>query len=233
MTKETRLVLVEDDPEIRVLLRDFLTRAEFRVDTAANAGDFERLIAMRGEPDLVILDVMLPGEDGRSICRRLRAGSCVPIVMLTARGDDIDRIVGLEMGADDYLPKPFNPRELLARIRAVLRRVEAPALRNRRLQTGPLTIDLDARSVATADGALDLTSAEFDLLGCFATRPQRVLSRELLLEWTRGRSFDPYDRTIDVTMSRLRRKLADAGAPDLIKTVRNAGYMLATPAEEA
>jgi two-component system OmpR family response regulator len=180
-----------------------------------------------------VLDIMLPGEDGLSICRRLRAGSRVPILMLTARSEDIDRIVGLEMGADDYLPKPFNPRELVARIRAILRRAEAPPVERRRLiVNGDLLVDLDARSVARVDGAaIALTSAEFDLLECFLTRPRRVLSREQLMDWTRGRQAEPLDRTIDVQVSRLRKKI-ERGT-ELIKTVRNAGYLLAATVGEA
>jgi two-component system, OmpR family, response regulator len=173
---------------------------------------------------------MLPGEDGLSICRRLRARGGLPILMLTAKGEDIDRIVGLEIGADDYLPKPFNPRELLARIRAVLRRVEgrAESRISRRLCFGTLVADLDARSLVDAsESVVELTSAEFDLLACFLERPKRVLSRDLLLDWTRRRTAEPYDRTIDVSISRLRRKLAavDPQTARSIKTVRNVGYL--------
>jgi two-component system OmpR family response regulator len=179
-----------------------------------------------------VLDLMLPGEDGLSICRRLRAKGSLPILMLTAKAEDVDRIVGLEIGADDYLPKPFNPRELLARIRAVLRRAEGPSLQQtaRRFAFGTFVADLDARSVAgPSDAAVELTSAEFDLLACFLERPKRVLSRDQLLDWTRGRSADPYDRTIDVSVSRLRRKLtlADPHGAVCIKTVRNGGYLFA------
>jgi len=176
---------------------------------------------------------MLPGEDGLSICRRMRARGATPILMLTAKNDDIDRIVGLELGADDYLGKPFNPRELLARIRAILRRSEASAARageRRRRSFAGFVVDLDARSVERADGmSVPLTSAEFDLLACFVERPRRVLTRDQLLDWTRGRSADPFDRTIDVTVSRLRRKLetADPSAPALVTTVRNGGYLFA------
>src|SRR5262249_49187085 len=177
-------------------------------------------------------DIMLPGEDGLSICRRLRGVSRVPIIMLTARGEDIDRIVGLEMGADDYLPKPFNPRELAARIRAVLRRNEPFSQTGRSLQAGELLIDLDARSVThNVSGSIELTSAEFDLLECFLTRPGRVLSREQLMDWTRGRQADPLDRTIDVQVSRLRKKI-DTGAEPLIKTIRNSGYILAATVKD-
>jgi two-component system OmpR family response regulator len=234
MSRTPRILVVEDDPEIRSLLKDYLHRQGLRVDVADGGGTFDRLMAQYGEPDLVVLDIMLPGEDGFSICRRLRATSRVPVIMLTARGDDIDRIVGLEMGADDYLPKPFNPRELLARIRAVLRRMEQPLDQpRRRLAVGALIVDLDARTVWDAAGAeIELTSAEFELLSCFITRPGRVLSRDQLMDWTRGRRADALDRTIDVQLSRLRKKIEGNGAP-LIKTVRSAGYILTVSVEEA
>lgn len=234
MSRLARIVVVEDDPEIRTLLRDYLSRNGCRVDVADGGATFDRLLAQYGEPDLIVLDVMLPGEDGFSICRRLRATSRVPVIMLTARGEDIDRIVGLEMGADDYLPKPFNPRELLARIRAVLRRRdEPPDQPRRRLSVGALIVDIDARTVSDSAGAnIDLTSAEFELLVCFITRPGRVLSRDQLMDWTRGRRADAFDRTIDVQVSRLRKKIEGCGSP-LIKTVRSAGYILAVPVEEA
>ncbi|MFG1360514.1 response regulator [Xanthobacter pseudotagetidis] len=225
------LLIVEDDREIRALLSDFLAREGYEVLAAEDGAAMDRIIAA-ARPDLVVLDLMLPGEDGLSICRRLRSRSAVPILMLTARGEEIDRILGLEMGADDYLPKPFNPRELLARIRAVLRRADgaAAAAPARRLAFADFVADLDARSLSTPAGApLELTSAEFELLACFVERPKRVLSRDQLLDWTRGRTADPFDRTIDVSVSRLRRKLAsvDPQAAQLIKTVRNGGYLLA------
>jgi two-component system OmpR family response regulator len=234
MGRTPRIIVVEDDPEIRSLLQDYLQRQGLRVDAADGGQAFNRIMAQYGEPDLVILDIMLPGEDGLSICRRLRAASHVPIIMLTARGEDVDRILGLEMGADDYLAKPFNPRELAARIRAILRRMERqPDQPRRRLCVGAITIDLDARTVSDASGvAIELTSAEFDLLGCFVARPGRVLSRDQLMDWTRGRRADAFDRTIDVQVSRLRKKIEGCGAP-LIKTVRNAGYILTATVNEA
>ncbi len=222
-------MIVEDDREIRSLLADFLAREGYTIVCAEDGAAMDRALA-RTRPDLIVLDIMLPGEDGLSICRRLRAKGGLPILMLTAKGEDIDRIVGLEIGADDYLPKPFNPRELLARIRAILRRAgEATETRTpRRLGFGGLLADLDARSLVDANQAVvELTSAEFDLLACFLERPKRVLSRDQLLDWTRGRTADPYDRTIDVSVSRLRRKLsaADPNAVFSIKTVRNGGYL--------
>ena len=228
-----RILVIEDDADIRELVRDYLQRQGFRVDVGDGGAALDRFRSMVGEPDLIVLDIMLPGEDGLSLCRRIRASSRVPILMLTARSDDVDRIVGLEMGADDYLGKPFNPRELTARIRAILRRREPDPIARRRLAVGDILVDLEARSaVHTRDGEIALTSAEFDLLECFLTRPQRVLSREQLMDWTRGRRAEPLDRTIDVQVSRLRKKI-DGGGETLIKTVRNAGYMLCAAVEEA
>src|SRR5262245_16162374 len=231
------ILVVEDDCGIRVLLADFLKREGFSVEVAEDSVSADRALG-RMKPDLVILDLMLPGEDGLSICRRLRARANTPILMLTAKNDEVDRIVGLELGADDYLGKPFNPRELLARIRAILRRVEASTagLPTRRRRFGHFVVDLDARSIETTDGtSVSLTSSEFDLLACFVERPRRVLSRDQLLDWTRGRSADPFDRTIDVTVSRLRKKLetADPSAPALVTTVRNGGYLFAGDVKDA
>ena len=232
MTGRT-IMIVEDDSEIRSLLSDFLTREGFTTVCAEDGAAMDRAL-VQARPDLVVLDIMLPGEDGLSICRRLRATSTLPILMLTAKADDNDRIVGLGIGADDYLPKPFNPREMLARIRAILRRSEPAAVAGiaatRRIIFGNLVADLDGRAVlASNGGTVDLTSAEFDLLACFLERPKRVLSRDQLLDWTRGRNADPFDRTIDVSVSRLRRKLVDAEPQlaDAIKTVRNGGYLFA------
>lgn len=221
-----RILVIEDDADIRELVQDYLQRQGFRVDVGDGGAALDRFRSMIGEPDLIVLDIMLPGEDGLSLCRRIRASSRVPILMLTARSEDVDRIVGLEMGADDYLGKPFNPRELTARIRAILRRREPDPIARRRLAVGGILVDLEARSVVLA-----LTSAEFDLLECFPTRPQRVLSREQLMDWTRGRRAAPLDRTIDVQVSRLRKKIEGCGET-LIKTVRNAGYMLCAAVEE-
>ncbi|QDP23485.1 response regulator [Bradyrhizobium cosmicum] len=229
-TQSATILMVEDDPEISRLVADFMRREGFEV---ACVGDGKAMDAMlqRLRPDLVILDLMLPGEDGLSICRRLRADDSIPILMLTAKSDEIDRVVGLEMGADDYLAKPFGPRELLARVRAILRRANGTSPRPlvRRFAFDRFVIDLDSRSVETPEAetaALQLTSAEFDLLGCFVQRPRRVLTRDQILDWTRGRSAEPFDRTVDMLISRLRRKL-DAASPgsNLITTVRNGGYL--------
>jgi two-component system, OmpR family, response regulator len=232
--KQPLVFLVEDDPEIRSLVGSYLKREGYRVETANTGRDLDRHILQLGEPDVLLLDIMLPEEDGLSICRRMRAKSNLPIIILTAKGDDVDRIIGLEIGADDYLPKPFNPRELLARLKAVHRRSLPPVLKQNIIAVAGLRINLDARHVVGSGGVeIDLTSAEFDLLACFAARPQRVLSRDQLIGWTRGQRFDPLDRSIDVQMSRLRRKLAYAGLPDAIQTIRNAGYMLVLPLEKS
>lgn len=232
----SKLIVVEDDKEIRTLLVDLLTKEGCYVRAAKDAVELDRLL--RSEiPDLLVLDLMLPGEDGLSICRRLRVEHAFPILMLTARAEDIDRILGLEMGADDYLPKPFNPRELLARIKAILRRAagEVTTQGRSRLRVANFEIEVAARAVRAEDNKkLPLTSAEFDLFLCFAKRPMRVLSRDQLLDWTRGRSADPTDRTIDVQVSRLRKRLeAAGGSSELIQTVRNGGYMLACEVEKA
>ena len=222
------ILIVEDDPDIRRLVGELLGREGFAVEAAEDAAAMDAVLG-RLRPDLVILDLMLPGEDGLSICRRLRRTDAIPILMLSAKSDEIDRVVGLEMGADDYLVKPFGPRELLARVRAVLRRGQAPAspLANRRFAFEGFVIDLDARQLAGPDEApISLTSAEFDLLACFVQRPRRVLSRDQILDWTRGRSADPFDRTVDMLTSRLRKKLERIRpGSGRITTVRNGGYL--------
>jgi two-component system, OmpR family, response regulator len=233
MTDKPRILVIEDDPEIRALVRSYLERNEFRVETGDGGAALDRFRQTYGDPDLIVLDVMMPGEDGLSICRRVRAASRVPIIMLTARAEDIDRIVGLEIGADDYMAKPFNPRELVARIRAILRRNEPAPIEHKVFQVADLVIDMDARSVSrNGSGLVELTSAEFDLLECFVTRPGRVLSRDQLMDWTRGRRAEALDRTIDVQVSRLRKKIENGDEP-IIKTLRSAGYMLCQPVTEA
>lgn len=225
------LLMVEDDPEISRLVSDFMRREGFEIEVADTAAAMDAVLR-RKRPDLIILDLMLPGEDGLSICRRLRQGDDVPILILSAKSDEIDRVVGLELGADDYLAKPFGPRELLARVRALLRRAQAKPQRaaSRRFGFDRFVLDVDARSIEIADeveaAPIQLTSAEFDLLACFVQRPRRVLSRDQILDWTRGRSAEPFDRTVDMLISRLRRKL-EAASPgtNLITTVRNGGYL--------
>ena len=232
------ILVVDDDREIRDLLARFLRRHGFRVETAADGRAMFRTLSA-GRFDLMVLDLMLPGEDGLSLCRRVRAESGLPIVMLTAIGEDTDRIVGLEMGADDYLAKPFNPRELLARIRAVLRR--APGLRgrpeadpSRSFEFQDWVLDAGRRSLHAPDGALvDLTGGEFDLLLALVEHPNRVLNRDQLLDLTRGREAGPFDRSVDVQVSRLRRKIEDdPKRPALIVTVRGGGYVFAGRVQE-
>lgn len=237
--EESCIAVVEDDREIRAMVVDLLKREGFVVLGCGTTAEFDQLQA-RQRIDLAILDVMLPGEDGLSLCRRLRAKGEVAVLMVTAKGDDIDRIVGLEIGADDYLPKPFNPRELVARARAILRRTReaqrvVSVLPAERYRFDGWMIDAGSRSVADPDGEpLDLTGGEFDLLLCFVTHPQRVLNRDQLLDWTRGRSASSFDRAVDVQLSRLRRRLATRpGGEALIKTVRGGGYQFTAPVERA
>jgi DNA-binding response OmpR family regulator len=226
---ERTVLVIEDDTELSALLSDYLGREGFAVRVAAD-GNSGLAQAAAGSCCLVLLDIMLPGRDGIDVLRELRRTSAVPVIMLTAKGDDVDRIVGLELGADDYLPKPFNPRELIARIKAVLRRSgsaadeagEAPRL----LVRGPLTIDLEGYR-ATLDGAaLELTTIEFALLRELAHAAGRALTREMLLDRVRGREFELFDRSIDVHISHLRQKLGDdPQRPRFIRTVRSVGYM--------
>jgi two-component system OmpR family response regulator len=239
VANSTFIAVVEDDAEIRALVTALLDREGFETGGCRTAEDYDRL-AQRRRIDLAILDVMLPGEDGLSLCRRLRATGEVPVLMVTAKGDDVDRIVGLEIGADDYLSKPFNPRELVARVRAILRRTRdglrvAAAPRPDRYAFSGWLLDTATRALTDPDGGdVALTGAEFDLLLTFATHPQRVLNRDQLLDWTRGRSAAPFDRSIDVQLSRLRRKLERHPAGlTLIKTVRGGGYILSALVDKA
>jgi two-component system OmpR family response regulator len=236
MPRVPHVLIVDDDREIRRLVSRFLSENGMRASAVGDAAEAERALA-GGGVDLVVLDLMLPGEDGLSFARRLRQSSAVPILMLTARGEDTDRIVGLEIGADDYLAKPFNPRELLARVRAVLRRSgeSAPRQGKARLHVfAGWRLDTVRRELRRADGTLvPMTDTEFDLLSVFAEMPQRVLSRDQLLDRLRGRVAQAFDRSIDVAVMRLRRKIeTDPTQPVLIKTVRNGGYVF-TPEVEA
>lgn len=232
MAHSPHILIVDDDRELRQLLTTFLARHGCRVDAAADGRAMAKLLEA-GRFDLIVLDLMLPGEDGLALCRRLRAESTLPVIMLTALADETDRIVGLEMGADDYLVKPFNPRELLARIKAVLRRTAAVSGNPREDGTTLVfegwRLDLAKRELHSPEGVLmPLTGGEFDLLTAFAEHPQRVLNRDQLLDLTRGRTAGAYDRSIDVQLSRLRRKIeADPNDPMLIKTVRGGGYLFA------
>jgi two-component system OmpR family response regulator len=235
MHRPEHILIVDDDIEIRTLLRDYLDRNGLRATAVADGRGMRAALA-KSQFDMVILDLMLPGEDGLALCRELRAHSNLPVVMLTARGDETDRIVGLEMGADDYLPKPFNPRELLARIKAVLRRTQslppvAAHTEARRLHFGGWTLELVRRQLVSAAGVVvPLSGGEFRLLRIFLAHPQQVLNRDQLLDLTHGREGLPYDRSIDVQVGRLRRRLADDNA-SLIQTVRGEGYVLAAEVE--
>ena len=232
MTITPQLLIVDDDEDIRELLTAFFRQHGYSVLTAPDgAGMFSLMKQERF--DLIVLDVMLPREDGFSLCRRLRTSSRVPVIMLTAMGDHTDRIVGLEIGADDYLGKPFNARELLARVKAVLRRTSEVHPGNATSETRPTMLfagwrlDLAKRELRAADNMLvPLSGGEFDLLLAFAENPQRVLTRDQLLDLGRGASHEAFDRSVDVQVSRLRRKLdLDPSVPSIIRTVRNGGYM--------
>jgi two-component system OmpR family response regulator len=223
------LLVVDDDREICELLSSFLAKHGFRVSIAHDGRSMTQAL-QSGRISLVVLDLMLPGEDGLSLCRRLRATSTLPVVMLTAMSEETDRIIGLEMGADDYLAKPFNPRELLARVRAVLRRTGAAPVsagRGRMLEFVGWRIDVGRRQLFSPTGALvPLRAGEFDLLLALAERPQRVLTRDQLLDLSRGRAATSFDRSVDVQISRLRAKIErNPKEPDLIKTVRSGGYV--------
>ena len=229
MEESPHILIVDDDREIRDLLARFLVKHGYRATVAADGREMKRALS-DWAIDLIVLDLMLPGEDGLTLCRKLRADSSIPIIMLTAMGEETDRIIGLEMGADDYLPKPFNPRELLARIKAVLRRGNTPWDRGEggsRLGFAGWRFDLETRELLSADGVMvQLSGGEFELLAVLATHPQHVLSRDQLLDMARGREAQPFDRSIDVQVSRLRRKIEDDPAnPILIKTVRGGGYV--------
>lgn len=240
MDHQNSIIIVDDDPEIAGLVSEYLGQHGFLV-TAVGDGTAMRETLAQGSFDLVILDLMLPGEDGLSLCRHLRATTTLPIIMLTAMGSETDRVVGLEMGADDYIAKPFSARELLARIKAVLRRggprgqetegeAETIAPTKEVLEFSGWRLDVGLRQLHSQDGVLvELTSGEFDLLHAFLLTPQRILNRDQLLDLARGRVSGPFDRTIDVQVGRLRRKLEiDPKKPELIKTVRGGGYILAS-----
>lgn len=226
------ILVVDDDHEILTLLSKYLTQQGYAVREAASLKEMRQQLAAAA-PDLVVLDIMLPDGSGLDACLGLRhEGVRLPIILLTAMQEEVDRIIGLEMGADDYMGKPFNPRELLARIKAVLRRsAEAPqaAPESGRHAFEGFQADPAARTVTAPDGSdLQLTGAEFEVLRIFLDRPGRIISRDQILEMTRGRNGDPFDRSVDVLMSRIRKKLRDAGGPaDVIKTVRNGGYQFA------
>jgi two-component system OmpR family response regulator len=239
MAAQDHVLIVDDDAETRSLLQKYLQKQGYRVTTAADGRALRKALEI-GRPDLIVLDLMLPGEDGLELCRDLRTRSNLPVIMLTARDEETDRIVGLEMGADDYLGKPFNPRELLARIKSVLRRarslpenLEPEAVR--RVRFAGWTLDADTRNLTAPDGiVVPLSGSEFKLLRVFLAHPNRVLSRDQLIDLMISREAGPFDRAIDVQVSRLRQRLReDAREPRIVKTVRGEGYVLAAKVEEA
>jgi len=235
-----RVLVVDDDAEIREMLAEYLGSHRFEVLTA-DSGTSMRALLAKSVPDLVLLDVNLPGEDGLTLARYIRERFDLPIIMITAAGEVVDRVVGLEVGADDYLSKPFDPRELRARIKSVLRRYQhpAPATRSadesarRRVAFGRCTLDLDTHQLLDANSKeIPLTSMEFDLLKVFAERPNRALTRDQILNITRNRDCDPFDRSIDIRIARLRKKIeADPDKPATLKTVRGSGYMFVPNAD--
>jgi two-component system OmpR family response regulator len=238
MTDAAHILVVDDDREIRSLLRDFLEKNGLRATAVGDGAEARRALA-QGHVDLIVLDLMLPHESGLAICRELRATSTIPIIMLTALGEEVDRVVGLEVGADDYLAKPFSPRELLGRIRAVLRRTSqagrpadaADSVRAYRFAGWRL--DTMTRDLTDATGAsVQLGGAEYRLLVTLLATAPKLLSRAELMELVRGRELDPFDRSIDVRVSRLRQTLHDdARAPQIIKTVYGQGYLIGVPVE--
>lgn len=238
MSELPHILVVDDHREIRDAVTRYLEQNGMRATSARDAVDMDAKLG-HGQYDLIVLDVMMPGEDGLSVCRRLSANGSVPILLLTALGEETDRIVGLEIGADDYLSKPFNPRELIARIKAILRRTTksepyAGALSGKRIAFAHWVLDTDTRVLSGDDGAqIDLTSAEFKLLTVLLERPRFVLSRDQLLDLTAGRSASVFDRTIDNQISRLRRKVErDPSRPRIVTTVRGGGYCLAADVQE-
>jgi two-component system OmpR family response regulator len=237
MVRQDHVLVVDDDAEIRSLLREYLQKHGYHV-TAAADGKGMRAALESGRPDIVVLDLMLPGDDGLALCRNLRARSEIPIIMLTARGEETDRIVGLELGADDYLSKPFNPRELLARIKSVLRRSRALPDNLKPEEAGSIrfagwALDTATRNLISPDGVvIPLSGTEFKLLRVFLSHPNRVLNRDQLIDLMLSRDAVPFDRAIDVQISRLRHRLGeDAKEPSIIKTVRSQGYVFAARIE--
>lgn len=231
MEQPNTLLIVDDDRDIRSLLADYLETHGYTALTAADGNAMWSMLDQH-KIDLLVLDLNMPGEDGLTLCRNLRAKSSLPVIMLTARAEPLDRILGLEMGADDYLPKPFEPRELLARIRSVLRRTHNAGHGNdqqaQRIRFGEWVLDLVGRHLISPDQrVIALSGSEFKLLSIFLNQANTVLNRDQLLNITQGRDADPFDRSIDIQISRLRQKLGeDARSPQIIKTVRNGGYVL-------
>jgi len=227
------ILIVDDDTRLSAMLADYLSGNGYAVHRAAT-GEAGLAEIGRLSPDAVVLDVMLPGIDGFETCRRIRAASDVPVLMLTAKGEETDRIVGLELGADDYLPKPFSPRELVARLKAILRRRGTPARSDGLMRFGRLEIDAGSRSVRVDGAEKTMTSHQFDLLAALAGNAGRVLSREQLMDLVRGAELDAFDRSIDVHISRIRSAIeTDAKRPRRIITVRGAGYVFARDQDDA
>ena len=233
MESPEHILIVDDDAEIRGLLGTYLQKNGYRATAVADGTGMRKALERSGV-DLIVLDLMLPGEDGLTLCRKLRAESDTPVIMLTARGEETDRIVGLEMGADDYIAKPFSPRELLARIKSVLRRYRSLPLNlraddARELEFAGWRLDTVARHLVSPDGIVtSLSGAEYQLLRVFLSHPHRVLTRDQLMLLSKGHEADPLDRSIDIRVSRLRHRLHDDPAePAIIKTVRGEGYVLA------
>lgn len=230
MSEAAHIAVVDDDPQVRDAVSEYLRRNGFSVSEAAGADVLREVMTAR-PIDLALLDVNMPGEDGLSVARELRALGNVGIIMLTANTDDLDKIVGLEVGADDYVTKPYNPRELLARIKAVLRRArgagDVTATLGREVQMGKCRLNLDTRKLFEADGSeVALTAMEFDLLRVFAEHPNQPLSRDRLLDLAHSKEMEPFDRSIDTRITRIRRKIEiDPGKPDCLRTVRGAGYV--------
>ena len=224
-----RILVVDDDPGMRTLLEAYLGDSGFSVETAMDGVAMWQVLET-GMPDAIVLDLMMPGEDGLTLARRLRSQSNVPILMLSARGEEIDRVVGLEMGADDYLAKPFSPRELLARLRALLRRSHAqeaiPVPDSSSCAFGPYQLDVASHRLTQGGVEVKLSTAEFALLRIFVEHPLRVLSRDTLIDMLKGYERDPYDRSVDTRVTRLRRKIEpNPGEPVYIRTVRGEGYL--------
>lgn len=239
MSEKKKILMVDDDLRMRELLERYLTEQGFEINTVSDANEMDTVLTSN-QFDIIVLDLMLPGEDGLAICRRLRSsGLMTPIIMLTARGDEVDRIIGLEMGADDYLPKPFNPRELLARINAILRRHElSPSASSQEKQEsfsfGEFVFDASNRSLTKNGDSVTITSGEFALLKVFTEHPRQPLSRDRLMQLARGRELDVFDRSIDVQVSRLRRLIEPNPAqPRFLKTMWGFGYVFIPDGESS
>lgn len=233
MSSANRILIVDDDVEICNLLQKFLAQHGYKVLTANNGRQMQHMLSIN-KVDLIVLDIMMPGSDGLELCRKLRTKSGIPIIMLSAMGDEADRVVGLEVGADDYLPKPFSPRELLARIKALLRRAHGELPTAAQIKFDAWTLDRNKRHLVSPDGlTIPLSAGEFDLLVAFIEHAGRTLNRDQLMDLTRGREADPFDRTIDVQVGRLRKKIEkDPKNPELVITVRGGGYRFTPKVEK-